>query len=135
MWNDAGFRYFQHAVRAAQRSAWFTCYTLKWIKKSDKAEPCREKEWSFRTFQIYTGIMTLIVLPVVVARTFQLLIMSPQENRELKVYLATLVITDVACICVPFLWFFLKSSNLRKLIMSYETALQVDMQIQGGITE
>lgn len=132
MWAHAAIRYFRRAVRATKRSGCFTCYTLKWNEKFCRAEPCRQNAWHCRIFQIYTVIMTLIVLPVFTTRTIKLLTsIQAGKTRELKVFLVTFIVTDFLWICIPYLWHFLKESNARKLVVFYEKALLVNNQIQG----
>lgn len=132
MWSEAGLRYFRRAVKFTLRSSCFTCFTLKWNDKDGRAEPCRKNACQFRNFQIYTGIMTLLVVPIFFARTYQLLTSAqPGESRDLKVFLVTFLVTDLVFICTPYLWFLAKPTSPQKLVMCYETALLVDSQIQS----
>lgn len=133
MWNDVALRYFRRAVRSAQQNSGFTCYTLKWKENDGRAVACRKNSWQFRNFQIYTGIMTLFVLPVICGKTFQILTSSEQGgNPGLKESLATFLATDVIFICIPYLLFLSNSSSPRKLIICYEATFLLGKQIQGG---
>lgn len=132
MWSNATIPYFRRAVLSDQRCSVCTCYTLKWNEKRGRAEPCGQNAWQFRNFQIYTAIMTLIVLPVHFARTFQLLTSTHQEKHpDLKIFLVAFTVTDLLFVCIPYLWFFSKSEGLRKLVICNEATFLVDRQIQG----
>lgn len=95
MWNHGAIRYFRLALRATQRSACFACYTIKWNKQAGRAEACRPNAWQFRNFQIYTSIATLIVLPLCIFKTFQLIKSINQgEVGDVKVLFGTFLATD-----------------------------------------
>lgn len=134
MWQDATI-HFRRAVRSLEGSAFFTCYPLKWNEKTGRAEVCLRKSWRFRNFQLYTAIMTMIALPVLLAKTFQLVTSNQVgATQDLKVFLGTFVMTDFLCICIPYVWCFSMPSVLQMFVASYEATIRGDKQIEGGIT-
>lgn len=132
-WNDAAIHYLWRTIRATQL---VPCCTLKWNDKSGRAEACRENSWKFRNFQIYTLIMTVVVLPIFVARTLHLW-KSTQlgETQDMKSVFSAFSVTEYVCICIPYFWALSRPSIPRKFVMCYESTLLAGKQVQGGLKQ